>query len=85
MGLEENFTASANQARGFTKRPPDADCLEVYALYKQATVGDTNTAKPSGGELLSKWNAWNSKKGMTQKQAKEQYIAKVAALAPKYA
>ncbi|ENN70457.1 acyl-CoA-binding protein homolog [Dendroctonus ponderosae] len=85
MGLSEDFEVAANKIRGFSKRPSDSDMLEVYALYKQATVGDTNTAKPSGAEAVAKWNAWSSKKGVSSDQAKEQYIAKVAALAPKFA
>ncbi|KAL1490257.1 hypothetical protein ABEB36_012983 [Hypothenemus hampei] len=85
MGLDEDFNAAANQIRAFAKRPPDSDMLEVYALYKQATVGDTNIPKPGGGEAGAKWNAWNGKKGVSTNQAKEQYVAKIKALAPKYA
>nr|CAI5869429.1 unnamed protein product [Callosobruchus analis] len=58
--------------------------LELYGLYKQATVGDVNIAKPSDFEGAAKWNAWNSIKGMTGKSAKEKYIAKVNALVPNH-
>ncbi|XP_066145968.1 acyl-CoA-binding protein homolog [Euwallacea fornicatus] len=85
MGLDEDFNAAASKVRVFTKRPPDSDALEVYALYKQATVGDTNIPKPTGIEASSKWNAWNGKKGIKSEEAKKLYIAKVEALAPKYA
>ncbi|CAG9759501.1 unnamed protein product [Ceutorhynchus assimilis] len=84
MGLNEDFTAAASKVRNFSKRPSDSDMLEIYSLYKQATVGDVNIAKPTGGEALTKWNAWNGKKGLASNHAKEQYIAKVSGLASKY-
>nr|CAH7752265.1 unnamed protein product [Callosobruchus chinensis] len=58
--------------------------LELYGLYKQATVGDVNIAKPSDFEGAAKWNAWNSRKGMAGKSAKEQYVSKVNALTPSH-
>jgi diazepam-binding inhibitor (GABA receptor modulating acyl-CoA-binding protein) len=38
--------------------------LEVYGLYKQATVGDINISKPAiDPKGKAKWTAWNSHKG----------------------
>jgi acyl-CoA-binding protein len=39
--------------------------LALYALYKQATVGDNETAKPGMFDLTgkAKWSAWADKKG----------------------
>ncbi|CAH1988787.1 unnamed protein product [Acanthoscelides obtectus] len=84
MSLEEKFKSACDQARNFKKRPADGDVLELYGLYKQATVGDVNKAKPSDSEGAAKWNAWNSKKGLAAKYAKEQYIANVNTLAPNH-
>lgn len=44
----------------------DEQKLTIYGLYKQATVGDCNTPKPSMMDFVgkSKWNAWNTNKGM---------------------
>ena len=49
---------------------------EVYALYKQATVGDINTERPGMFDMKgkAKWDAWNSKKGMSQDEAKQNYV-----------
>ncbi|KAF7283600.1 hypothetical protein GWI33_023357 [Rhynchophorus ferrugineus] len=85
MTLDEKFNAAAQQIRKFTKRPPDSDMLEVYALYKQSTIGDINTNKSGDSTAVAKWNAWNGKKGLSGNVAKEQYISKVNELAPKYA
>ena len=39
---------------------------EIYALYKQGSIGDVNIARPGMWNMLArgKWDAWNSKKGM---------------------
>jgi len=56
--------------------------LEVYALFKQATVGDVNTERPGMLDFKgkAKWDAWNSKKGLSQDDAKAQYVELVNGL-----
>jgi len=39
----QKFNEAAVSVKNLTKRPSDNDLLELYALYKQATVGDNNT------------------------------------------
>lgn len=34
---------AADEVKKLSKQPSDQDMLEVYALYKQVTVGDCNT------------------------------------------
>ena len=45
--------------------PSNDELLALYALFKQATVGDNETAKPGLLDMKgkAKWNAWNEKKG----------------------
>jgi len=52
------------------------EMLGLYALYKQATVGDCNIGQPGVTEIKAraKWDAWNKKKGVNQDEAKTQYI-----------
>jgi len=54
----------------------DEKKLEIYALYKQGTIGDVNIERPGMLDLKgkAKWDAWEKKKGMTQDEAKECYI-----------
>lgn len=54
----------------------DATLLLLYGYYKQATVGDINTEKPSffNFKETSKWNAWEKVKGMQKIQAQGNYI-----------
>ncbi|CAI9573207.1 unnamed protein product [Staurois parvus] len=60
--------------------------LKVYALYKQATVGDVNTPRPGMLDFKgkAKWDAWESKKGISQEDARAQYIQLVKELKGKY-
>ncbi|XP_021694733.1 acyl-CoA-binding protein [Aedes aegypti] len=76
------FEQAAEDVKNLKATPSDADLLEVYGLYKQATVGDCNTDKPGLLDFKgkSKWEAWNGRKGMSQDDAKQAYIAKVAKL-----
>jgi acyl-CoA-binding protein len=39
----QKFQEAADSAKKLTKRPSDDELLELYALYKQATVGDNDT------------------------------------------
>jgi diazepam-binding inhibitor (GABA receptor modulator, acyl-CoA-binding protein) len=54
--------------------------LEMYALYKQATVGDATGGRPGMLDIKgrAKYDAWANKKGTTKDAAMEQYIAVVA-------
>lgn len=44
----------------------DEKTLEIYALFKQASVGDVNIDRPGmlDPKGKAKWDAWNSKKGI---------------------
>ena len=44
---------------------PDDKKLEIYALFKQGSVGDNNTERPGMLDFKgkAKWDAWTEKKG----------------------
>lgn len=56
------------------KLPPDV-MLKLYAYYKQATKGDQFSFN-ANADLRSafKFNAWMQLKGMSEEQAKQEYI-----------
>lgn len=58
----------------------------MYGLYKQATVGDNVTTKPSFYDLKGKykWQAWEDLKGTSQEEAEAKYIVLVDELLEKY-
>ncbi|XP_075160793.1 acyl-CoA binding protein 2 [Haematobia irritans] len=87
MSLDEQFNAAAESVKTMTKRPTDEEFLELYALFKQATVGDNTTSKPGLLDLKgkAKWEWWNKQKGKSQEDAKKEYIAFAAKLVATYA
>ncbi|RVD87872.1 uncharacterized protein DFL_002076 [Arthrobotrys flagrans] len=81
------FEAAAAAANAFTKKPSDDEMLKLYALYKQATVGDVNTERPGMFDLKGKykWDAWKSEEGKSQADAETEYIAYVEGLKASFA
>ncbi|KAG7838687.1 hypothetical protein KL942_002091 [Ogataea angusta] len=59
------------------KRPNDDELLQLYGLYKQATVGDNTTDKPGVFDFKGKykWEAWKKLEGTSQEEAEKKYIA----------
>ncbi|KAJ2971721.1 hypothetical protein NQ176_g7552 [Zarea fungicola] len=63
-------------AGGFHPAYKCAYSSKLYALFKQATVGDNETEAPGMMDFTgkAKWNAWNDVKGLSQDDATHQYI-----------
>ncbi|XP_012135627.1 acyl-CoA binding protein 1 isoform X2 [Megachile rotundata] len=82
MSLDEKFNKAAEEVKELSSQPSDADLLELYSLFKQASVGDCNTSRPGMLDFKgkAKWDAWDRIKGMDQNTAKEKYIQKVEQL-----
>lgn len=82
MSTKEQFDKAAEDVKNLKTTPADNDLLELYGLYKQATVGDCNTDKPGFLDFKgkAKWEAWNKLKGKSTDDAQTEYIAKVNAL-----
>ena len=80
--LTATFEAAVANSKNLSERPDNATLLKIYALYKQATTGDNAEKKPGFGDMVgrAKWDAWNSLKGTSQDDAKQQYIDLVESL-----
>ncbi|KAJ8025156.1 Acyl-CoA-binding protein [Holothuria leucospilota] len=78
----DEFNKAAEDAKKLTVKPSDSDLLELYGLFKQVTVGDVNTERPGMFDMKgkAKWDAWNSRKGVSASEAEQLYIAKVKQL-----
>ena len=76
------FEAAAARVKTLTELPSNESLLELYALFKQATVGDNNTEEPGFFDFTgkAKWDAWAAKNGMSSEEAEKEYIALVAML-----
>jgi len=73
---EQEFNDHAAKVKQLKAEPSQEQMLELYGLYKQATVGDVNTAKPGMFDFKgkAKWEAWNGKKGTSKEDAQRAYI-----------
>ncbi|KAI8819087.1 acyl CoA binding protein-domain-containing protein [Fimicolochytrium jonesii] len=60
--------------------PSNDEKLQLYGLYKQATVGPVSTPRPGIFDLVgrSKWDAWKKQYHLSPIQAKEAYVTVVA-------
>lgn len=80
--LKKKFEAAAANSKNLSERPDNNTMLKLYALYKQASVGDNTEKKPGFTDLVgrAKWDAWNGLKGTASKDAMQQYIDLVESL-----
>jgi acyl-CoA thioester hydrolase len=80
--LEEKFEEAKKRVMELPAKPSNDKMLELYALNKQATIGDINIDKPQMFDFVAqaKYNAWNAKKGMSQEEARQKYIDFVESL-----
>jgi diazepam-binding inhibitor (GABA receptor modulating acyl-CoA-binding protein) len=85
MSLTEKFEDAQKRVNALTSRPTNEQLLELYALYKQATVGDASGKRPGMLDLKgrAKFDAWEGCKGTTKDKAMESYVALVDRLAAK--
>lgn len=83
---DAKFQACVEDVKNLNQTPTNDELLELYAFFKQATVGDVNTERPGIFDLKgkAKWDAWNGKKGTSQDDAKQAYIAYVEKLIASY-
>ncbi|XP_036929060.1 acyl-CoA-binding domain-containing protein 7 isoform X2 [Acanthopagrus latus] len=76
MSQKAEFEKIAEDVKNVKTRPSDQELLDLYGLYKQALVGDINTDRPGMLDMKgkAKWDAWNSRKGMSNDDAMSAYI-----------
>eukprot|EP00091_Calanus_sinicus_P006418 TRINITY_DN17061_c0_g1_i1.p1 TRINITY_DN17061_c0_g1~~TRINITY_DN17061_c0_g1_i1.p1 ORF type:complete len:101 (-),score=28.50 TRINITY_DN17061_c0_g1_i1:64-366(-) len=96
MSLDDEFLRAADGIRHvyassqmifqINKTLDTEEQQQIYALYKQATVGDVNTSRPWAIDTRGrgKWDAWSSKRGMDGDAAKTAYIQLVKILDKKH-
>ncbi|XP_074551084.1 acyl-CoA-binding protein [Halichoeres trimaculatus] len=84
--LKQKFNTAAEDVKKLKEKPADEEMLQVYSLFKQATVGDVNTPRPGMFDFTgkAKWDAWEKQKGKSQEAAMEDYIKLVEELKGKY-
>ena len=82
MNLDENFKSAADRATKLAKRPPNDILLQLYALYKQGNEGEIKGDRPGFADFegRAKFDAWNKIRGISNDEAKQEYISLVEKL-----
>lgn len=80
--LNAAFDAAVARSKNLGERPDNPTLLKIYALYKQATQGDVEGARPGFADVVgrAKWDAWTKLKGTAGDAARQQYIDLIASL-----
>jgi acyl-CoA-binding protein len=93
MDLQQEFEAAIARVDNLPGDQAAAHMTELYGLYKQATEGDHDTKgevvgddspdNPSGepGMSQAQWESWSKFKGVSEEDAKRQYVEKVNEIA----
>lgn len=82
MTLQARFEAAQAASKALPERPDNMTLLEIYALYKQSTVGDADGERPGFTDMVgrAKFDAWSGLKGTSQEDAMQKYIDLIADL-----
>ena len=85
MPPKDAFADAQERVKQLTKRPSNAELLDLYGLYKQATEGDAKGSRPGMLDMKgrAKFDAWTSRKGTAQADARARYVALVDDLVKK--
>ena len=80
--LDAQFEAAVAAVRAQRTDPDNETKLRLYALYKQATVGDVSGRRPGITHPVgrAKYDAWASVSGLSAEEARRRYVEAVAAL-----
>ncbi|MCB9558755.1 MAG: acyl-CoA-binding protein [Deltaproteobacteria bacterium] len=77
--LTEQFAAAQARVKTLRQTPSSDVLLKLYALYKQASVGDATGKRPGMLDIKgrAKYDAWKAQQGLGQDDAMQRYIALV--------
>jgi acyl-CoA-binding protein len=86
MPLEDDFQAAQARVKLLPQTPAPNELLDLYSLFKQATLGDVSGARPGMLDFKgrAKYDAWAARKGVSLHDAMQSYIQLVQQLAAKY-
>ena len=74
--LKDRFDAAVVNSKTLSERPDNPTLLKIYSLFKQATEGDNEEAKPGFADIVAraKWDAWKKLEDTSADEAMQQYI-----------
>lgn len=76
------FDQAQIDVKTLSSKPDNADLLDLYKYFKQASSGDVSGDRPGMMNIAGrfKYDAWAAIKGMSKADAEAAYVAKVQAL-----
>jgi diazepam-binding inhibitor (GABA receptor modulator, acyl-CoA-binding protein) len=80
--LKAKFDKAVADSKQLPEKPDNMTLLKIYALYKQASVGDVEGKRPGFTDMVgrAKYDAWAEVKGKDAKAAMQEYIDLVESL-----
>ena len=80
--LQSRFEAAVAASKTLSERPDNGTLLKLYALFKQASVGDVDGKRPGFTDLVgrAKYDAWAGLQGTPAEAAMQAYIDLIAEL-----
>lgn len=80
--LKTRFEQAVAESKQLPEKPDNMTLLKIYALYKQASVGDVEGERPGLTDFVNraKFDAWQSLAGTSAEQAMGDYIELIESL-----
>jgi acyl-CoA-binding protein len=80
--LKAAFEKAVADSKKLPEKPDNMTLLKIYALYKQASVGDVEGKRPGFSDMVgrAKWDAWNGVKGKASNEAMQEYVDLIESL-----
>lgn len=80
--LQARFEKARDESKNLPERPDNMTLLQLYALYKQGSVGDVEGKRPGFTDMVerAKYDAWAMAKGKTKEEAMQAYIDLIESL-----
>lgn len=84
--MADDFSAAQLRVKQLPKTPESDELLELYAYFKQATVGNVSGERPGMLDFKgrAKFDAWSARKGLSTEAAMTAYVTLVDKLVAKY-
>ena len=80
--IQLKFEEAVQRSKTLSERPDNMTLLRIYALYKQASEGDSSGDRPGMSDFVAraKFDAWSSLQGTSQQEAMQHYIELIDSL-----
>jgi acyl-CoA-binding protein len=82
MSLQAQFDQAVADSKNLPERPDNMTLLKIYALFKQASIGDATGERPGFTDMVgrAKYDAWELLNGTSREAAMQQYVDLIAEL-----